>query len=202
MFSKHCDLKGLLAAPLPKSPKIPRRDHVLRTRDSFRSKPKRPMLKLLSICLCLVSAPATATEWKFEGGSTPIAYFDNGDAQFQFACRGGDLAMAFWVRKPDAVVAAASSMSLALNANGTETSTGSDTIFAQDFPLIHSDGSSIVVRGPVARQWAQIAQRAGESIHLAYVRTKSNGGLEFLDGHSFGAKGSSAAIAKVTGRCG
>ncbi|WEK02926.1 MAG: hypothetical protein P0Y65_11975 [Candidatus Devosia phytovorans] len=160
------------------------------------------MLKPVLICLCLLAAPAAAAEWKFEGGSTPIAYFDNVHAQFQFACRGGDLAMAYWVRKPGAEVAAASSLSIAINTSGSAVSSGSDTSFAQDLPVIDSDGSSVIVRGPVARQWARLAQGAGDTIHLAFVRTKSNGGLEFLDSQSFGAKGSSAAIGKVLDRCG
>lgn len=160
------------------------------------------MLKSLSVCLLLLTTPAMAAEWKFEGGSTPIAYFDNTDAQFQFACRGGDLAMAYWVKKPEAGVAAAQSMSLGINTSGNQVSSGSATSFAQDLPLVHSDGSSMIVRGPVARQWARIAQGARETIHLAYVRTKSDGQFEFFDRQSFGAKGSSAAISKVLARCG
>jgi hypothetical protein len=160
------------------------------------------MFKLLCASICLLSAPAFGGEWKYEGGNTPIAYSDNGPAQFQFACRGGDLAMAYWVRKPGGAVAAAASMSLAMTSTGPEVSAGADTSFAQDLPLIHSDGTSVVVRGPVARQWARIAQGAHENIHLAYVRTKSAGGLEFFDRHSFTAKGSSDAIAKVMRQCG
>ncbi|WP_108398680.1 hypothetical protein [Devosia submarina] len=160
------------------------------------------MLKSLSACLLLLAAPACAAEWQFESGSTPIAYFDNEGAQFQFACRGGDLAMAFWVRKPDSEVASASTMSLALNAKGNKVSVANDTNFAQDFPLIHSDGSSVLVRGPVARQWARLAQEAGDKIHLAFARTKRDGQLEFLDRQTFGAKNSSAAIGKVLARCG
>ncbi|KFL29180.1 hypothetical protein JP75_22645 [Devosia riboflavina] len=164
------------------------------------------MSKLLSVALCLLLAtPSLAADWKYEGGNVPIAYFDNGEAQFQFACRGGDLAMAYWVRKPSPDVAAATSLSLAINASGTPSgslaSTGG-TIFAQDFPLIHSDGSSILVRGPVARQWARIAQRAGDMIRVGFVRRKAQGGLEVFDGHEFGARGSNAAIAKVLGQCG
>lgn len=157
------------------------------------------MLKPLFFYLCLQSVPASATEWKFEGGVTPIAYADNSDAQFQFACRGGDLTMAYWVRKPDPAVAAAPSLSLAMNAGGGSVSAGSDTGFAQDFPLIHHDGSSVLIRGPVARQWARNAQQAGESIELAFV--ESSAGLEFLDRQQFGAKGSSVAIAKVLAAC-
>lgn len=159
------------------------------------------MLKRLIFCLCIASAPAHGADWTFEGGSTPIAYLDDGKAHFQFACRGGDLAMAYWVRKPEPSVAAAQSMSLAINANGSEVSAARDTSFAQDLPLIHSDGSSIVVRGPVARQWASIAQHAREIMHLAYVQTRSDGTLAFFDRHSFSARGSSAAIAQVVSRC-
>ncbi len=93
-------------------------------------------------------------------------------------------------------------MSLAINAAGNKVSAGSDTNFAQDFPLIHSDGSSVLVRGPVARQWAQLAQDARDSINMAFARTQSGGGLEFLDRHTFGAKGSSGAIGQVLARCG
>lgn len=164
------------------------------------------MSKLLPIALCLLFAtPGLAADWKYEGGDVPIAYFDNGDAQFQFACRGGDLAMAYWVRKPSQEVAAAASLSLAINASGPASAslaaTGG-TIFAQDFPLIHNDGSSILVRGPVARQWAGIAQGAGDMIRVGFVRRKAQGGLEVFDGHEFGARGSNAAIAKVLRQCG
>jgi len=164
------------------------------------------MLKSLSIVLCLaLAAPSLAAEWKYEGAGVPIAYFDTGAAQFQFACRGGDLAMAFWVRKPSKEVAEAKAMSLAINVG--EASSGSlaaagGTVFAQDFPLIHSDGSSILVRGPVARQWAGIAQRAADLIRVGFVRQKGQGGLEVFDGHAFGARGSNAAIAKVLRQCG
>lgn len=163
-----------------------------------------PRLPFIALCL-LLATPGLAADWKYEGGNVPIAYFDNGDAQFQFACRGGDLAMAYWVRKPSQEVAAATSLSLAINASGTTSgslaATGG-TIFAQDFPLIHSDGSSILVRGPVARQWAGIAQGAGEMIRVGFVGRKAQGGLEVFDGHEFGAGGSNAAIAKVLGQCG
>lgn len=164
------------------------------------------MSKLLAIALgLLLATPSLAADWKYEGGSVPIAYFDNGDAQFQFACRGGDLAMAYWVRKPSEEVAAATSLSLAINASGTTSgslaATGG-TIFAQDFPLIHNDGSSILVRGPVARQWAGIAQRAADLIRVGFVRHKGQGGLEVFEGQEFGASGSNAAIAKVLRQCG
>lgn len=160
------------------------------------------MLKTFSLCLCLLSVPAAAADWQFEGGATPIAYADNEQAQFQFACRGGDLAMAFWIRKPDAVVAAAPSLSLAMNAGGGTVSAGSDTGFAQDFPMIHHDGSSLVIRGPVARQWARTTQQAGESMELAFVKFTTSGGLEFIDRQRFGAQGSASAIAKVLADCG
>ena len=108
------------------------------------------MLKALSVCFCLglMWVPAHASQWKFEGGATPIAYADNKDAQFQFACRGGSLAMAYWVKHPEATVAAARSLSLAMNAGGGSVSAGSDTSFAQDSPTIQNDGSSVLIRGP------------------------------------------------------
>lgn len=160
------------------------------------------MLKPLFLSLCLLSTPALAAEWKFEGGATPIAYADNGKAQFQFACRGGDLAMAYWVRKPGAAVAAASSLSLAMNASGGHVAGNGDTSFAQDFPVIHVDGSSVLIRGPVARQWAQKAQRARDTMELAFVRTGSKDGPDFLEQQRFGGMGSSAAIARVLSDCG
>ena len=86
-------------------------------------------------------------------------------------------------------------------AEGSSVGSGA-TSFAPDMPLIHSDGSSVIVRGPVARQWAKIAQGAKASIRVAYVRPKASGGLEVYDTHAFGAKGSSAAIRKVLDRCG
>lgn len=162
------------------------------------------MLKPLAAVLCLfMASPSLAAEWHYEGGGVPIAYVDTGAAQFQFACRGGDLTMGFWVRKPSKTVAEAASMSLAINTGsaGNSSMSGADTRFAQDFPLIHSDGSSMVVRGPVARQWAVIAQRAADAIRIAYVRNKASGGLEVFDAHAFGAKGSNAAIAKVLRQC-
>ena len=60
------------------------------------------MRKMMMAALVLLAPTgmATAAEWTYEDGSVPIAYFDNGAAQFQFACRGGDLAMGFWVRAP------------------------------------------------------------------------------------------------------
>src|SRR5262245_53271577 len=100
------------------------------------------MLKPLTAALALLLAtPAIAEDWRYEGGNIPIAYVDNGVAQFHFACRGGELAMGFWVRAPQRQVAGAAAMNLALTVAG-------DTSFAQDMPLIHSEGSSMIVRGP------------------------------------------------------
>ena len=49
------------------------------------------MLRMIPALLVLLLATAGgAAEWTYEDGSVPIAYLDNGDAQFQFACRGGD----------------------------------------------------------------------------------------------------------------
>lgn len=164
------------------------------------------MLKLLpAFLVLLVPTAAGAAEWTYEDGGVPIAYFDNGEAQFQFACRGGDLAMGFWVRAPHKQVAGAASMNLAITADpaeGSKVSAGSGTSFAQEIPLIHSDGTSMIVRGPVARQWARIAQQAKAAVRVAYVRTKSSGGLEVFDSNTFGARGSSAAIKRVLERCG
>ena len=153
----------------------------------------------------LLTTAANAQEWMYEDVGVTIAYFDNGDAQFQFACRGGDLAMGFWVRAPHRQVAGATAMSLAITpdpAGSTGVSATGGTSFAQDIPLIHSDGASMIVRGPVARQWARIAQRARDIIRVAYVRTNTQGGLEVFDSNAFGAKGSSAAIKRVLDRCG
>lgn len=152
------------------------------------------MLRIFAVVVVavLLATTASAEEWAYEGGSVPIAYIDNGTAQFQFACRGGDLAMGYWVRKPDRTVAGASVMNLAL------TPDAGGTTYAQEIPLIHADGSSMIVRGPVARQWARIAQQARSTLRLAYVR----GGREAFDANEFGAKGSSAAIKSVLDRCG
>ncbi len=164
------------------------------------------MLKLLPAFLVLLLATAAgAAEWTYEDGGVPIAYFDNGAAQFQFACRGGDLAMGFWVRAPHKQVAGATAMNLAITADpaeGSKVSASGGSSFAQEIPLIHSDGASMIVRGPVARQWARIAQQAKAAVRLAYVRTKSSGGLEVFDSNTFGARGSSAAIKRVLDRCG
>jgi hypothetical protein len=164
------------------------------------------MLRMFSAFLVLLLATAaSAQEWMYEDLDVPIAYFDNGAAQFQFACRGGDLAMGFWVRAPHKQVAAATAMNLAITpdaAEDTAVSTAGGSSFAQDIPLIHSDGTSMIVRGPVARQWARIAQRASDVVRVAYVRTNAKGGLEAFDSNAFGAKGSSAAIKRVLDRCG
>jgi len=164
------------------------------------------MLKVISAFFMLSLATAAgAAEWTYEDGSVPIAYLDNGAAQFQFACRGGDLAMGFWVRSPHRQVAGASTMNLAITpdpAEGAGVSAAGGSSFAQEIPLIHSDGTSMIVRGPVARQWARIAQQARSTIGVAYVRSKAQGGLEVFDSNRFGAKGSSAAIKRVLERCG
>jgi hypothetical protein len=164
------------------------------------------MLRVSStFLLLLLATAASAQEWMFEDAGVPIAYFDNGTAQFQFACRGGDLAMGFWVRSPHKQVAGATAMNLAITpdpAPGSAVSAAGGTSFAQDIPLIHSDGTSMIVRGPVARQWARIAQRASDVVRVAYVRTNTKGGLEVFDSNAFGAKGSSAAIKRVLDRCG
>jgi hypothetical protein len=164
------------------------------------------MLRVISALLVIaLTTTAGAAEWIYEDGSVPIAYLDNGSAQFQFACRGGDLAMGFWVRSPHRQVAGASLMNLAITsdpAEGATVSAAGGSNFAQEIPLIHSDGTSMIVRGPVARQWARIAQQAKASIRVAYVRSKPQGGLEVFDSNSFAAKGSSAAIRRVLDRCG
>lgn len=157
------------------------------------------MLRTITVLLALLlPGVALAADWRYEGGDTPIAYVDNGAAQLQFACRGGDLAMGFWVRTPHKDVASAGSMSVAL----TPDPPAGSTIFAQDMPLIHSDGSSVIVRGPVARQWAGVAQRAKTEMRVAYARHGSKGGLDYLDANTFGAVGSNSAIRRVLERCG
>jgi hypothetical protein len=157
-----------------------------------------PMLRLLSAiaALLLLSATAGAADWRYEGGDVPIAYFDNGAAQFEFACRGGDLTLGYFVRAPGKQVSAAATMNLALTADG-----GSPR-FAQDMPLINSGGAWTVVRGPVARQWAGIAQQAKATLAVAFVHKNAKGGFDFYDSNSFGAGGSSAAIKRVLDRCG
>ena len=145
---------------------------------------------------------ASAGDWAYEDGDTPIAYVDNGAAQFQFACRGGDFAMGFWVRAPHRTVATAASLNLAIipDPRGSGISVAAGASFAQDMPLIHSDGTSMIIRGPVARQWARIAPKAKATIRVAYVR--KHGELEVFDSNDFGATGSSAAIKQVLDRCG
>jgi hypothetical protein len=149
---------------------------------------------LATVLVLLTAATAGAAEWLYEDAGTPIAYFDNGAAQFQFACRGGDLAMGYWVRAPHRTVAGAKSLHLSITPDSGATS------FAQDIPLIHSDGTSMIVRGPVALQWAGIAQRAKSTIRVAYVRKQ--GALETFDSNDFGASGSAGAIKRVLDRCG
>jgi hypothetical protein len=156
-----------------------------------------------ALCLFLMT-PAMAADWSYEGGGTPIAYVDTGAAQFQFACRGGQLAMGFWVRRPSEPVARGSVMSLAITpdaASGSAVSASGNTSLAEDMPLIHIDGSSAIVRGPVARHWARIAQGARTDMRVAFVRSAGRG-LEVFDTHVFGARGSNAAIAQVLGSCG
>ena len=155
----------------------------------------------LAVLLSLLPLAATASEWHYEDLGTPIAYVDTGAAQLQFACRGGDLAVGYWVRSPHRAVAGAASLHLAMTpdpAKGAD-ATASGT-FAQDMPLIHSDGTSMIVRGPVARAWARIAQKAKATLRVAYVRKQAT--LEIFDSNDFSAAGSSAAIKRVLDRCG
>lgn len=157
---------------------------------------------MFALLLALLPSATQAQEWQYEDVGTPIAYFDNGAAQFQFACRGGDFAMGFWVRSPSRTVAGASSMHVAITPDpgNAEPSSLAGASFAQDMPLIHSDGASVIVRGPVARNWARIAQQAKTIIRVAYVR--KSGALETFDSSDFSARGSSAAIKRVLDRCG
>jgi hypothetical protein len=60
----------------------------------------------------------------------------------------------------------------------------------------------MVVRGPVARQWAAIAQKAKAKMAVAFVHKNAKGGFDHYDTNEFGAGGSSAAIRKVLDRCG
>lgn len=152
---------------------------------------------IVALLVIATSSAAGASQWQYEDAGVPIAYVDNGRAQFQFACRGGDFAMAFWVRSPHTAVATAASLHLAITPDPGK---GANTSYAQDMPLIHSDGTSMVVRGPVARQWARIAQKAKAAIRVAYVRKQSS--IEVFDSNDFGASGSAAAIDKVLARCG
>jgi hypothetical protein len=149
--------------------------------------------------LWLTSA-AIAADWQYEEGSIPIAYVDNGAAQFQFACRGGDLAMGFWVRAPQRAVAEAKSLHISISPDPQGAGLAAGASYAQDMPLIHADGSSVIVRGPVARQWAKIAQKARTALRIAYVRKTEK--LEIFDANDFSATGSAAAIKHVLDRCG
>jgi hypothetical protein len=155
-----------------------------------------------TLIFILLATAANAGDWAYEDGDTPIAYVDNGVAQFQFACRGGDFAMGYWVRFPHRTVANAASLNVAITPDpkGAGVSAAAGASFAQDMPLIHSDGTSMIVRGPVAKQWARIAQKAKSSIRVAYVR--KHGELEVFDSNDFAAAGSSAAIKQVLDRCG
>lgn len=155
------------------------------------------MLRVLpALFVLMLATAANAAEWTYEGGDTPIAYLDNGAAQFEFACRGGDLTLGYFVRAPHAKVRGAASMNIAITPDG-----GSPR-FAQDMPLIHSGGAWMVVRGPVARQWAVIAQKAKSTMAVAFVHKNAKGGFDFYDSHAFEAGGSSAAIRQVLDRCG
>ena len=154
---------------------------------------------MLAGLVALLASPAAAADWFFEDASVPIAWSDNGAAQFQFACRGGDLAMGYWVRAPHQQVARGTSMNLAISADPSGKGMPGAS-YAQDMPLIHSDGTSMIVRGPVARTWASLAQKAKSSIRVAYVRKQS--AVEYFDSNDFGASGSSAAIKRVLDRCG
>lgn len=150
----------------------------------------------LAFLVLLFASAASAAEWRYEGGDVPIAYSDNGAAQFEFACRGGDLTLGYYVRSPGKAVKGAGAMNLGLTADGGKPS------FAQDMPLIHSGGAWMVVRGPVARQWAGLAQRAQSKLALAFVQKNAKGGFDFHDSNDFGAGGSSSAIRRVLERCG
>jgi hypothetical protein len=162
------------------------------------------MRTLVSIALLVALAtPAPAAEWQYEDLGIPIAYIDNGTAQFQFACRGGDLTMAFWVYAPHSEVAGARSMNLAIIPDPAKSAGKNSTAgasFAQDMPLIHSDGTSMVIRGPVARQWSSIARKAQHTLRVAYIR--KHGAIEVFDSNDFGATGSATAIKQVLDRCG
>jgi hypothetical protein len=155
------------------------------------------MLRLLpALLVLLLPTTANAAEWMYEGGDTPIAYSDNGAAQFEFACRGGDLTVGYFVRSPHKQVSGAASMNIAITPDG-----GSPR-FAQDMPLIQSGGAWMVVRGPVARQWAAIAQKAKSKMTVAFVHKNAKGKFDFYDSNEFGAGGSSSAIRQVLDRCG
>lgn len=156
---------------------------------------------LSAVMVLMLATAASAEQWTYENAAVPIAYIDNGAAQVQFACRGGDFTVGFWVRAPHGDVAKAQSMHLAISADPAEGAVAlAGASFAQDMPLIHSDGASMVIRGPVARQWAAIAQRAATTIRMAYVRKA--GSTEVFNSNDFSAAGSTAAIKKVLDRCG
>ena len=159
---------------------------------------------MIGVAALLWASAAGAADWRYENPGMPIAYADTGDAQFHFACRGGDLAMGFGVLSPDAAVAGATTMNLAITPDPAEGSApgAAGSNFAQEIPLVHSQGSWMIVRGPVARQWARIAQQAKASLRVSFVRSDGAGKLEFFDGTLFGASGSAAAIKQVLDRCG
>ncbi|SFZ81409.1 hypothetical protein SAMN02983003_0483 [Devosia enhydra] len=162
------------------------------------------MRLLVAAVLSLMLATPAAAQWQYEDAPTPIAYVDNGPALFQFACRGGELTMGYWVRRPHETVARAGLASLAITpdpAAGSRVARGDGSSFAEDMPLIHLDGSSVIVRGPVARDWARIAQRARAEMRITFLPSGGSG-LEMRDANVFGARGSNAAIAQVLGRCG
>ncbi len=73
--------------------------------------------------------------------------------------------------------------------------------FAQDMPLIHSDGTSMIIRGPVARNWARIAQKA-KGYPPRRLCAQAWCARSLRQPMIFGAKGSSAAIKRVLDRCG
>jgi len=160
---------------------------------------RRPFLALLIV---LLSVSPSAADWQYEGFDIPIAYVDNGAAQLQFACRGGDFAVGYWVRAPHRQVRDAASMHLAITPDPARPADASmpGASFAQDIPLIHSDGASMVIRGPVAERWARIAQQAKGIIRMAYVR--KSGATDIFDSNDFSARGSLAAIRQVLARCG
>ena len=162
------------------------------------------MERLLAAAFCLLLVTPAVAQWSYEDAPTPIAYVDSGPAQFQFACRGGELTMGYWVRRPEERVTRAASISLAITpdpASVTAIARGDGSSFAEDMPMIHLDGSSVIVRGPVARDWARIAQRARTDLRLAFLPA-GGGGLDMMEAHVFSARGSNAAIAQVLGRCG
>lgn len=160
------------------------------------------MRKLLATALVLLATPALAADWTYDS-VTPAAYVDNGIAQFQFVCRGGDFTVGYWVRTPHPQVAASSTLNLALvpdPAKGSSASNIDGARFAQEIPLLHVGGASMIIRGPVAKAWASLAQKAKTTLRVAYVR--KTGATEVFDSHDFGAGGSAIAIRNVLERCG